>query len=321
MLEASRRQSPVEARGSRVAELDAEDLRDERSLVKFLSGELVEGTLTLFIGAGASHGLGLPLWDVLVGRLLVRSGLGKEADAAGRSADELQTLSNRVRIEFCQSDASKFAALVSQELWSGISDVTEIRTTGLLTAIGALVTPSWRGGVTRVVTLNYDDFLERYLERCGMVVRVVSDPPGREGSEDVRIYHPHGFLPHPRSKRRRSSDVVLDSSVINRRLADPGNEWMALMRHIVRTGTTLFVGMSLNSFRDRAVGPLLLPREKSGGDRSVGCWVVTEPESETVRSELGDSNVTPVFRPVYDDIPGFLYSICQAAAEHRPVLG
>src|SRR6185369_1769279 len=126
------------------------------------------------------------------------------------SADSLQRAADEVRRKFGSDDNRGFAELVQKCLYSGVHLDDEIVRNNLLIALGALMTGSRRGSVSRVVSFNFDSVLEWYISLYGFVPRVVLQPPVDEGSEDVRIYHPHGFLPHPDQHLDGSEFVVLD---------------------------------------------------------------------------------------------------------------
>ena len=57
-----------------------------------------------------------------------------------------------------------------------------------------------------MITFNYDDLLEIYLEFHGLVVEPIWRDEHWASNADIRIYHPHGFLPlDPR--HGRSDDI------------------------------------------------------------------------------------------------------------------
>jgi hypothetical protein len=280
----------------------------------FLVSHLTQGTLILFIGAGASTGLGLPNWPDLINRL--RNGVGLSTIATFQSAEDLQKAADQV-LRKCSSEGA-YRQLVKKCLYQDIdslsSDVLQNR---LLTALGAMLMGSKRGNVRRVVTLNFDSMLEWYLSLYGFVVRVVFRLPELEGSEDVRIYHPHGFLPHPSRPLWRDSDFLqLSFDSVNERVGTLGDPWFEMTRHLLRSGVCLFVGLSEQTFSDRSLTPLLKTTgQELSSQRPTGIWLLKRdavPE-ETQELFLGN-NVVPVALPSDKHIVDFLLGICQKAA-------
>lgn len=282
--------------------------------VQFLADRLRDGTLVLALGAGASYGAKLPGWATLVGRLRESASLSKVPAEA--TADQLQSAADEVKTTFCKNDDAEFAKLVKQCLYDGVTFGRDLLKDDLLIAIGALMMGSRRGSVTRILTLNFDSVLEWYLTLHGFVPKVIIKPPTVEGSEDVRIYHAHGFLPHPDSDGLPESDfVILGMRSINLRLGKQGEPWFELMRHILQTGVCLFVGLSDKSFRDRALAPLLATvGDETKNTRPTGFWVLAEHESDQLTQEFLTNNVVPLYCGNHEEIPELLLSVCRKAA-------
>lgn len=295
----------------------------ERSIaVEHLASQLMDGTLTLFLGTGASAGAELPSWHELIRRMQVLT--KKEVPtttltlsaAESSSAAELQDMADEVRDEL--KDDAKYKHLVKEALYEGVTFSRNQLTDPMLIALGALMMGSRRGSVSRVVTLNFDCVLEWYVSLCGFVPRVVPEPLHLEGCEDVRIYHPHGFLPH-RSLGGRYSDsevLILGLESVFERLGKRVDEWRELLRHLFRTSVCLFCGLSHRTFKDPAFGPLVLDVGKEvGSDRPLGFWLIPDAMSEREQQGMLNANVVPVRVPSRDEVAPFLMEICQKASE------
>lgn len=287
-----------------------------------LSGSLRAGTLTLFIGAGVSADMGLPNWHELVRRLLIKAKIKPDAISPTSSAAELQVVADRARREL----GDRYLATVKESLYKDIKLPNQIPMSALLVSMGALMTGSRRGTVQRVVTFNFDCLLEWYVGLCGMVTRVIVEPPELEGSEDVRLYHPHGFLAHSPVRVKDSPSILLGLQSVNKRLGTDGDPWFELLRHQFRTSTCLFVGMSMDSFRDRAIGPLLTTvGEEVASSRPLAFWILADEACEPVsvdadlvasdNAEMLEAGVVPVRFGDYSSVPDFLLSICQKAGK------
>jgi hypothetical protein len=289
---------------------------------EFLSESLSAGTLVLFLGAGASASAGLPNWRSLIES--IRTHVGMSNATLDSSADSLQRAVDEVRREHFDGNEKGFAELVRECLYNGVTLDDSLLPNHLLISLGALMMGSRRGSVKRVVTFNFDSVLESYISIYGFVPRVVLQPPVDEGAEDVRIYHPHGFLPHPALGADSSDFVILGLKSINLRLGKRNDDWIELLRHILTTGIGLFIGLSEHSFRDRALAPLLADvAETLKRRRPTGVWVlVSEPgDRDQLTKEFLDLGVVPLHLSTYEEIPKFLLNVCQRSAGSIRVSG
>lgn len=302
------------------SQVEFDHLVYESRYVDYLAKSLVEGTLVVVLGAGASAGAGLPDWAMLVKRLTVKAGLTTDEVTSHSTADELQRLADEVKRDFCRNDERVFADLVRECLYDGVVLSPNLVRTELLESLGALMTGSRRGSVRRILSYNFDSNLEWYLHLHGIITRVIVRPPALEGAEDVRIYHPHGFLPHPDFRSTGSDFVLLGLQAANLRLGTAGDPWFELVRHLLRTGVGLVVGMSLRSFRDRSIAPLLSTvGSELRESRPTAFWLVDAADSDAcgtdeTTKELLDSNVVPIFWRHTSDVPNLLYRVCRQAA-------
>lgn len=287
-----------------------EELMDPQNAVEFLSRCLAKGTLTLFLGAGSSSGMGLPGWGEFINNLLLAKGFSP-VDPKSDSL-KLQTSADTVE-RACSLRKKEYLSLVKKFLYEGVMFNSDLLKNDLLIALSALLIGSKRGNISRVVTLNFDSTLEWVLSTYGFTFRAVSRLPELEGSEDVRIYHPHGFLPHPSMKNMMDSEtVILGFDSVNQRLGDNNDPWNAVMRHLSRSGVFLFVGLSERTFQDRSITPLLTATWKDLQEsRPVGIWILKEKPQE--RDIFLRSGVAPIVLDSNKKISDFLLSVCQLA--------
>lgn len=302
-------------------------LMDEPYASDALAESLRNGTLVLFLGAGVSLGASLPRWKELIESM--RDEVGLSNDGLGSSPDSLQVAADEVERryfeKFPENDNRDFAEFVRGCLYRGVRLDESLVTDPGLIGLGALMIGSRRGGVNRVVTLNLDCVLEWYISLYGLVPQVVHQLPADERDGDVRIYHPHGFLPHPDFDGESSESVVLGLKSANKRIGDPNNDWNALIRHILTSGMVLFVGLSEASFLDRTVGPWLEYAAEKNEIRDPalprGFWILkleddrTEADILRIKEEFLASRVVPLIQTSGEDIARLLLRICQKAAQ------
>lgn len=309
-------------------------LMDEEVATGVLADSLLNGTLVLFLGAGVSFGASLPGWRNLIKSMREDKGLSN--DKLGASPDALQDAADEVEMMFFPNNKKGFAEFVREHLYKDVHLDESLLSDRTLIALVALMTGSRRGSVNRVVTLNFDCILEWYLSLYGLIPRVVVQPPALEGGEDVRIYHPHGFLPHkdlPTDSNNlvMSNFVTLGLKEINKRLGDISDDWSALLRHILTSGTALFVGLSERSFRDPALRPWLEYAANKNLKRCpelpTGFWVLkledeekSEQEIEFIEQSFLASRIVPLRQQNVEGIPALLLQVCQKAAQRIAAL-
>lgn len=279
---------------------------------EYLASKLAEGSLVLFLGAGTSYDFGLPGWVELINFL--NNKIGAPALNSTSSADELQFAADSI-----ESKVGKPQLLdwITECLYSNVnSNIVNSLKNHLLVSIAALLMGSKRGHVTRVVTLNYDNMLEWFLSLFGFVVKTIYDLPALEGSEDVRVYHPHGFLPNPATGNIRSNFLILTMDSAHERIGTPGEPWVELIRHILNSGICLFIGLSARSLADRVLGPLFNTcGKKHIGKRPLGFWILKEDLTEDIELQFDRNYIIPLEILDSENISEFLLEICQEAAK------
>lgn len=305
-------------------------LLSRENTIQYLSDQLYKGYLTLFLGAGISAGIGLPKWADLINNLWLEYNKAMIKDyqsdsfipvvSEGDSADRLQEEADKIIRKV--GNIEKFHDYLEIALYSGKIDFDNIGTVihhDLILALGALMIGSKRGHVNNIVTLNFDNILEWYLNIYGYIANVIYNLPALEGNEDVRIYHPHGYIPNSKidTNTRRSDFSILGLNSINKRLGTTGDPWFEKTRHILRAGVCLFIGMSKETFKDRALAPLInTVGEEVGKTRPLGFWFLKSSDlDENTRDEFLSSNIVPIEIVNYEEIPKFLFDICKESAK------
>ena len=277
-----------------------------------MSSYLADGTLVLFLGAGASKYFGLPGWFDLVNSL--RENVGLKKLESYTNAEDLQRAADDV-LDIIKSE-EKLIDAIEDVLYAEMKSLstTDIFSNPLLLAVSAMLMGSKRGHVTRVVTLNYDDLLQWFLSVYGFSVRTIHSLPELEGAEDVRIYHPHGFIPMKDSGIPRSTNLILGLDSANRRLGTLGDPWLEMLRHIIDSGMCLFIGMSPDSLSDRVLQPIFsTSAKKIQGKRPLGFWIVKDTLTPSKKAEFQRNNIVPLEMHDPQEIANFLIEICQKA--------
>ncbi len=297
--------------------MNFKELQEENSAIDFLADHLINGTLVLFLGAGASKGFGLPNWPELINAFRQKVGLASISNPL--SAEIMQKAIDEALDKINNNETEKIR-LIKEILYpaEAMFDVKLAYSSHLLVSISSLLIGRKRGHIRRVVTFNYDSMLEWFLSLFGFQVNTINELPSLEGSEDVRIYHPHGFVPHPNLSFRDSNFLILGLKDANNRIGARNDPWVEKLRQIMETSVCLFVGLSSNSLSDRAIAPILSTTGDSFKDqRPLGIWICKENLVQGTKDEYFRNNIVPL--EIHDDykISEFILKISQKALEKR----
>ena len=290
--------------------------------IDFLSENLTKGYLNLFLGSGVSSSFGLPSWDVLINRMILlavdENLLPASHDLIANTdstPDELQRLAERLKQKIKNED--KLLEFLSRSLYEGIqvNNLHSIIQNKLLISLGALLIGSKRGKVNQIMTLNYDNIIEWYLSLYGYISNSIYDLPKLEGNEDVRILHPHGYIPHPDLDNTIHKGIIFDFKSVNERLGKPGDIWNEKMRNFLRSGICLFVGLSYRSFKDFSLSPTFtLIGTEIKSLRPLGFWIICDPISQDEENDFLDYRIVPI-RLDKTNVPDFIFKICSEASK------
>jgi hypothetical protein len=288
-----------------------EELKIKKFAIEELSTHFYNGTLSLFLGAGVTKDFGLPNWNMLITRMYEKSGLGKIPHTT--NAESLQHCADKVRELYKQED--DFKKLLIDCLYEKITLSSVLKSNNkLLPSIGTLLMGNRQGKIQRVMTLNFDCILEWYLSSYGYQVRVIHTLPSLEGLEDVRLYHPHGFLPHPSLNYISASagEPILGFNSVNKRIANTDDKWSIFTRHLIESSLCIFIGLSEETFNDRSFFPIVKrANEEIIENRPTGFWLFKEGEiSSENQISMENEKIVPLNFSKFDDIAEFLTKIC-----------
>lgn len=211
--------------------------------VEALAEAYGRGALCLVLGAGVSKGCGLPVWSELNNRLLRRAlaglyeAVGVE-EAPLHERDIEATLKERVRPMVGRYVKAKLGSRYLDELREALY-LKPARLSGTMRAILAM------DRLHAIISLNFDDLLERFASRQGVSGRYqcIHAAPFRLEPGRIPVFHTHGYLPQDPAAAR--SETVILSEDDYHGLLHHAHHWsdhvsiQALARY-----TCLFVGTS-----------------------------------------------------------------------------
>lgn len=270
------------------------------------------GALSLFLGAGVSADFKLCDWKTLTDRCLKdvgREGLDPSRQYTG--ADLARKLDNFVMA--CEQSQRSYRQIVHDQLYGTGDPFTIERMFGsrLLASLAALLMGSRFGCVRQVVTTNYDNVLERYLNFHGFKTQAVVSPHQTLEDADSVLYHPHGYLPYKQTAQF-SESLVLSNTSYNLFLADDG--WKHVVMRMMCTSVPLIIGSSGN---DPIIDYYLdVIRHNEHLDRNTLGFICVGPSSGVERDTIDRllaRKLVPIHFESWDRLPEVLFTVCRKA--------
>lgn len=243
-----------------------DDWKEQRKTVTSAIREsYISGRFSLFLGAGVSSSAGLPDWDTLLNSLFVS--MLTEDGVGGKNADQEQiasivkrlrhidgpsaiTLARYIRKGITadsQSEQGKFIEAVTQQLY-GLRNKKFSLSSPLIKSVASLCAPARTGAKVRaVLTYNFDDLIEKEIESRGFSYKSIFEEVDTPSTEELPIYHVHGFLPENRSSYQNINKATLVFSEEGyHHIYRDAYHWSNLIQlNSLKETTCLMVGLSL----------------------------------------------------------------------------
>lgn len=225
---------------------------EEENILDFLASAIKDFRTTLVLGSGVSSSVGLPLWKELLINLVDK--LCSELDNSENLAVSLKKMidnaSPAVMARYIENIAITKSGLTENIRECLYTKYDESKESILLTPlVQLLVTPGDAVRISNVLTYNFDNSLERCLKRHGVSYRSIHSAKQYAGKEmGLRIFHPHGFLPHPSDDLDNS--FLDDSNIFSERgyntlFMDIPHWANTLQLHHFTTRRCILVGLSM----------------------------------------------------------------------------
>lgn len=205
-----------------------------------LQGYLNKGRLSLFLGAGASFALDLPNWEKLVRGCI--SDLNSDNIIIDKSKEFDPKYYSEKFKRNC-TDLRQYHEIIRANLYKEVSFNFMQAQKELLIALTAIIVGKSRGTVKKIITYNFDNVIEWYLEINGLRINVLNKRPLDQSEPDVEILHLHGFLPPSNSKWPSSEEIVFTQNEFNVRERG-SNYWKDIVNELYKSH--IFLGIGLN---------------------------------------------------------------------------
>lgn len=263
--------------------------------IKELHEEYINDNLVLFLGAGASKEAEIATWDKLITELfvaLINKELQKQKikiseDECNKIIDALINHNNqspllqaRLLRRGLETD---FEDCIRKILYKGSKD-----TSSLLKEIAQLCVPN-RGktGVQAIINYNFDDLIEKNLKKIRVKYHSIYGEGMKANSDEIGIYHVHGFLPQAKGeyKNLTKSLLVFSEEGYHKLLLDPYNWANITQLNYLINNSCVFIGLSMTDPNLRRLLEIAAQKQIDG-DVSCKHYAIIK------RIEIDDENGT-----------------------------
>lgn len=227
--------------------------------IKFLKTALSENRLTLVCGAGVSASAGMPDWNTLLTRILNKALPAEYKKINSKDLKSLLSSSNLIVGKYLKILLKDdFDKTVHKSLYD---DETFINNSKLIHNIIELIRPKRnKGSVESVINFNFDSVLEDLLHENSIKFSVVYDEEIKYKSEEIPIYHVHGYL--PKSETIKNHNLVFSEDGYHTQFIDPYSWSNLIQLYKYMNNSCLFIGVSLSDPNLRRI--LDISKRKNG---------------------------------------------------------
>lgn len=287
-----------------------------------LSNALRLGRLTVVCGAGVSVGAGVPVWNDLLLKLLEsmidrlsENNSLKLGSNAAKEFSERQGASSLILGKYLKNNLGKdFAKYVRDALYAKNPTTCDV-----IDAIVELARPQRDGKpLDSIITFNFDALVEENLAASRIPARAIYTEAIRHSSDELPIYHVHGYLPRS-GKVASESEIVFSEDAYHGQFIDPFSWSNLIQLNKLTHNTCLFVGISLTdpnlrrlldvAWRknpDKTLSHFVFKRRPKWGSKNDALDDLTTLLEEQDANALG---LNVVWVDEYSEIPDILRSV------------
>lgn len=188
--------------------------------------------MAIFLGAGVSVDLGLPLWPELPRRVSEIVQQQRRVTFDPTKLQKLSELSLEQQARWLRKQLdTELDETVRQALYRDVYNHGQ-KESHIHRAIAQMHL------LRAVCTYNYDDVLER---TPGQNFKAIASATDGYGYNDIPVYHPHGFLPLIGPPR---GELILSENDYHRLFNDQNHWANVLQLNLLRECTCLLIGIS-----------------------------------------------------------------------------
>lgn len=247
--------------------------------------------VVLFLGAGVSIDAGIPNWESLISNLNLALIEGSFEDQLIKEDKEklAKLLCNKsnssplidasyIKEGFGEKD---FVKKVREELYKNEKPIDEQI---ILRSIARSAHPS-RGkiGYESIITYNFDDLLEKHMKSESIKVKSIYREGEFSSSDELPIYHVHGFLPKDDDKYGELAENLLVFSEDGyHHLQSDYYSWANLVQiNALSKNIGLFIGFSLTDPNQRRLLNLIAKRTNT-----CNHFVLLQRQFQSIEEEI-----------------------------------
>lgn len=270
--------------------------------------------LVLFMGAGVSKEAGISDWSDLISDLLVQMIKNKFLDNKIEiNQSETNIILNKMKklnnnTPLLQTALIRaglgdlFEKEVSKLLYKNISNKNK-GTSTLLKSTAKLCLPRRNGvGIRAVVTYNFDDLLEVNLDDYNVKYHSIYSEVDYPSTDELGIYHVHGFLPrNPEDYEQLSESLLVFSEDGYHNLYNDPYSWANIIQlNYLRENTVLMIGLSLTDPNLRRL--LAISNRKTKATKHFAIMKRNDFSNSTSDNEIIRDNIFESFNIVTNEL-------------------
>ncbi|MCD8031121.1 MAG: SIR2 family protein [Bacteroides sp.] len=224
-----------------------EETGRDKNAIERLKQELKSGNLTLICGAGVSVGADIPSWNELLFELLQRM-IAKIADE-NLSVKPLQHTDYNPLLSYSSLIVGRYLKTnLGKDFLTELRNALykkDPRSCDLIEAIVELSRPQRDGApLNSIITFNFDDLIEVNLGKHNIKYKVIDNEEVRHKSNELPIYHVHGYLPRT-GKIAPTKNIVFSEDTYHTQFIEPFSWSNLIQLNKLSQNTCLLIGLSM----------------------------------------------------------------------------
>lgn len=275
-----------------------------QSLVKARK-DFQTGRNTLFLGAGVSISASLPSWDALIKRI------SRKLNKDNKEALDYETIakdsyhSSLVIARFLKQRITKASP---NEYCNIVRDCLYSKRPTKSTLINSIRDSIQTGKVNQIITYNFDDLIERELEKKNIPFSSVISQ-NRPEKSSLPILHVHGFLPE--GDTSFDNGIVFSEDEYHSMYRDAYHWTNIEQLHALTYTTCYFIGLSMSDPNLRRLLDISYERGPKGQLHYAFLYRKEYKDPIQVAEVLSTMGVDVIWYNSYDELPTIIDYIIQ----------
>lgn len=249
-------------------------LNNNNQVIDNLNMDIKQGNLSIALGAGVSYAFGAPSWKKLIKSFeaeidnLLAKNLNENLKSKIGSTELIHAQLYKDILNEEQYFYSIYSSLYSNYL--NKKQKYKISKNKPLYSVARLINRYSRFKNLKIISYNYDNFLEQYLEKYfhnNINFEIIYEDKGISSGRSVPIYHVHGFLPFNTSLRdytfkKYKGSIKLTEDDYYYLYNNPYSWQIVSQLDVFRNSNCLFIGCSLTDPNIRRLLKLSIDSKK-----------------------------------------------------------